>query len=248
MDSGWDAHRPPDASDGRDGTLSHSLHRAGQRGCYCEVLCVCAIKARTDGRLSLAGPNDADGTESETTPDGRRPHAPSVAPRPPRRLPWGGRETYGDVTAPYVHLDPRNLYGALHSVRRVCSCNPAWVKYYHEDMGWGPFVERPCTCGCPWKHGKYWPEWPPGVFDHVGEEYEPCVRPMDALRAEGYPDDPEIVDNPWQVGLFLGGPQLRARTRRALSSPALLLESITSPLGSRNRPRARFSAATRSPR
>ena len=102
-------------------------------------------------------------------------------------------------------------------MRRVCSCNPAWVKYYHEDMGWGPFVERPCTCGCPWRHGKCRPEWPPGVFDHVSEECEPCVRPMDALpRAEGYPDDPEIVGNPWQVGLFLGAPQLRANQARTL--------------------------------
>ena len=39
---------------------------------------------------------------------------------------------------------------------------------------------------------------------------------MDALRAEGYPDDPEIVDNPWRVGLFLGGPQLRANQTRTL--------------------------------
>ena len=101
-------------------------------------------------------------------------------------------------------------------MRRVCSCNPAWVKYYHEDMGWGLFVERPCTCGCPWRHGKCRPEWPPGVFDHVSEEYEPCVRPMDALRAEGYSDDPEIVDNPWQVGLFFGAPQLRANQSRTL--------------------------------
>ena len=127
----WDAHRPPAAPGDRDVTLSHSFHRVGQGGCYCEVLCVCAIRARADGRLSLSGPGDAAGTESETTPDRRRPHAPTVVPWPPRRLPWGGRETYGDVTAPYVHLDPRNLSGALHSMRRVCSCNPAWVKYCH---------------------------------------------------------------------------------------------------------------------
>ena len=136
MGSEWDAHRPLVAPGDGDGALSHSLHRVGQGGCYCEVLSVCAIGARADGRLSLAGPGGAAGTESETTPDRRRPHAPTVAPCPPRRLPWVGRETLGAVIAPYVHLDPGNLYEALRSMRRVCSCNPAWVKCYHEDMGW----------------------------------------------------------------------------------------------------------------
>ena len=50
----------------------------------------------------------------------------------------------------------------------------------------------------------YRPEWPWGVIDHVGPGYEPDVRPADSFRAEGYPDDPAIVDNPYQVGLFLG--------------------------------------------
>ena len=232
---GWDSH-PPWLSDGRDGTLFHSPHRIGQGGCYCEVLCLCAVRARTDGRLSPAGPGDTAGTESETTPDRRRPRAPTVAPRPPRRLPWVGRETCGAVIAPYVHLDPGNFYEALYSMRRVCSCNPAWVKYYHEDMGWGPFVDRPCACSCPWRHGRYRPEWPPGVFDHVDPEYEPRVRPMDALRAEGYPDDPEIVDNPWEVGLFFGAPS-SARINRALSSPVLPRGSMLLSLGCRPCPR-----------
>ena len=59
----------------------------------------------------------------------------------------------------------------------------------------------------------YRPELPPGVIDHVDLGYEPRVRPMDALRAEGYPHDPVIVDNPYQVGLFLGAPKLRGNTR-----------------------------------
>ena len=241
-----DSLHPPAQTGGRDGTLLHSLHRVGQDGCYCEVLCLCAIRARADGRLSLAGPGGTARTEFETTPDRRRPHAPTVAPRPARRLPWVGRETYGAVIAPYVHLDPGNFYEALHSMRRVCSCNPDWVRYYHEDMGWGPFVDRPCACGCPWRHGKYRPEWPPGVFDHVGPEYEPRVCPMDALRAEGYPDDPEIVHNPWEVGLFFGAPQLRTNQSRTLF-PRTARESIMSPLGPRPRPRV-SSTATRSPR
>ena len=111
-----------------------------------------------------------------------------------------------------------STYEALNSMRRVCSCNPTWVRYYHEDMGWGPFVDRPCVCGCPWRHGEYIPEWPWGVIDHVGPGYEPHVRPADSLRAEGYPDDPAIVDNPYHIGLFLGAPQLR-RTVQTLFPP-----------------------------
>ena len=146
----------PSSSPGeRDGTLSHLLHGVGRDGCYCEVLCLRAIKTRSDGRLSLAGPGGTPGGDSETTPDKRRPRAPTRAARPPRRLPYVGRETFGAVLAPYGHLEPGNLYEALHSMRRVCSCSPVWVRYYHEDMGWGPFVDRPCVCGCPWRHGEY---------------------------------------------------------------------------------------------
>ena len=104
-------------------------------------------------------------------------------------------------------------------MRRVCSCNPTWVRYYRDDMGWRRFVDRPCVCGCPWRHGEYRPEWLWGVIDHVGPGYVPHIRPADALRAEGYPDDPAIVDNPYQIGLFLGAPQLRG-TGRTLFSPS----------------------------
>ena len=131
--AGWegDCCGPSSPPGGQDGTLFHSLHRVGRDGCYCEVLCLCAIRARSDGRLSLAGPGDTTGADSETTPDRRRPRAPTVAPRPPRRLPYVGRETYGAVLALYDHLEPGNVYEAFHSMRRVCSCNPVRVKYYH---------------------------------------------------------------------------------------------------------------------
>ena len=62
---------------------------------------------------------------SETTPDRRRPRAPTVVPRPPRRLPCVGHATYGSVLVLYRHLEPGRLYEALHSMRRVCSCNNA---------------------------------------------------------------------------------------------------------------------------
>ena len=132
-------------------------------------------------------------------------------------------------------------------MRRVCSCNPVWVKYYHEDMGWGPFVDRPCVCGCPWRHGKYRPEWPPGVIDHVDPEYEPRVRPMDALRAEGYPDMILRLSTTRIRSASSSAPPDSARTSRALSSPPLPRAPLL--LSSGCRPRPRVSPATiRSPR
>ena len=44
----------------------------------------------------------------------------------------------------------------------------------------------------------------------MGPGYGPTVRPADSPRAESYPDDPEIVNNLYQVGLFLGAPQFRS--------------------------------------
>lgn len=109
----------------------------------------------------------------------------------------------------YRHLEPSRLYEALHSMRRVCSCNPPWVMDYHESRGWGPFGDRPCGCGCPWRRGHYRPSWPWGVIDNVGPEYGYPVRPMDHFRAVGYPDDLEIVNNPYRIGFFIGVPSLR---------------------------------------
>ena len=73
----------------------------------------------------------------------------------------------------------------------------------------------------------YKPGWPWGVIDHVGPEYEPSVRPMDRLRAEGYPDDPEIADNPYRVGLFFGAPQLRCSGPAYFPAPAPVSPSVT---------------------
>ena len=47
-----------------------------------------------------------------------------------------------------------------------------------------------------------------GVIDNVGSECESPMRPVDHLWAVGYPDDPEVVNNPYRVGLFLGAPSL----------------------------------------
>ena len=77
--------------------------------------------------------------------------------------------------------------------------------------GDGPFGDHPCDCGCLWRRGHYRPSWPWGDIDNVGPEYEPSVRPMDHLRAVGYSDDPEVVDNRYWTGLFFGAPTLRAR-------------------------------------
>ena len=64
-----------------------------------------------------------------------------------------------------------------------------------------------------------------GVIDNVGPECESPVRPMDHLRAMGYPDDPEVVNNPYRVGLFLGAPSLHPRgslfPARASSGPSV---------------------------
>ena len=116
---------------------------------------VCVIEFRRDGRLSLADPKVPLGDSFETTPDRRRPHAPAVVPRLARRLPCVGHAAYGSVLVPFRHLEPGRFYEALHSMRRVCSCNPPWVRNSHEDMGWGPYSDRPCDCGCPWRHGEY---------------------------------------------------------------------------------------------
>ena len=148
-----------------------------------DPLLICVIEFRRDGRLSLADPKVPPGGSSETTPDRRRPRAPAVVPRQARRLPCVGHATYGSVFVSYRHLGPRRFYEALHSMRRVCSCNPPWVRNYHEDMGWGPYSDRPCDCGCPWRHGEYRPSWPWGVIDHVDPGYGPSVRLMDRLRA-----------------------------------------------------------------
>ena len=126
-------------------------------------------------------------------------------------------------------------------MRRVCSCNPVWVRcVLPRGHGVGALC-RPTLClRLPVaRHGEYRPEWPPSVVDHVGPGYEPCVRPADALRAEGYPDDPAIVDNPYQVGLFLGAPQLRGNTRSlfppaAPGPPAVALGVPASSTGSAN--------------
>ena len=185
------------------------------------------MRSRTDGRLSLAGPGATPGSGFGTTPGRRRPRAPVSALRPPRRLPYVDHATYGFVFVRHRRLEPGSLYEALYSMRRVCSCNPTWVKYYHEDMGWGPFVDRPCVCACPWRHGEYRPEWPWGVIDHVGPGYEPHVRPADSLRAEGYPDDPAIVDKPYQIGLFFGAPQLRRTGPTLFPPPAPGPPSVT---------------------
>ena len=100
--AGWGGNYcgPSYSPEERDGTLSHSLHEVGRDGCFCEMLCLCAIRTRSDGRLSLAGPGDTPGGDSETTPDRRRPRAPTRVLKPPRRLPYVGQETYGAVLAP----------------------------------------------------------------------------------------------------------------------------------------------------
>ena len=151
--------------------------------------------------------------------------------RSTRGLPGGYRvlatPLYGSVRVPYRHLEPGRFSEALHSMRRVCSCNPPWVRDYHEDRAWGPHSVCPCVCGCPWRDGEYRPGWPSGVIHHVGLEYEPSVRPMDRLRAVSYPDDPEIVDNPYQVGLFFGAPQLRRWEPTYFPTPALAGPSVT---------------------
>ena len=201
---------PPGRLGGWDDVLCHSLLHISRDERSCGTLCLCAIEFRGDGRFSLADPRAPPGGSFGTTPDRRRPRAPAVAPQPPRRLPCVGHATYGSVLVPYRHLEPGSFYEALHSMRRVCSCDPPWVRSYHVDMGWGSYADRPYVCGCPWRHGEYRPELPLWVIDHVGPDYEPSVRPMDRFRAERYPDDPEVVDNPDQVGLFLGAPQLRS--------------------------------------
>ena len=60
-----------------------------------------------------------------------------------------------------------------------------------------------------------------------GLGHEPHVRPADSLRAEGYPDDPAIVDNPYQIGLFLGAPQLRRTGPTLFPPPAPGPPSVT---------------------
>ena len=220
--AGWEGDRcgPSTPFGGRDGTLFHSLHRVGRDGCYCEVFCLCAVKARTDGRLSLAGPGDATGADSETTPDKRRPRAPTVAPRPPRRLPCVGRETYGAVLAPYDCLEPGNLYEALHSMRRVCSCNRVWVKYYHEDMGWGPFLSTvPVSAVARGAMGGTCLSGRQASSTTWTRSMSPASAPWTPFGPMGYPDDPAIVDNPYQVGLFLGAPRPRGNQQRTLFPP-----------------------------
>ena len=67
--------------------------------------------------------------------------------------------------------------------------------------GDGPFGDRPYGCGCPWRRGRYRPSWPWGVIDYVDPEYGSPVRPMDHLRAVGYPDDPEVINNSTSLAL-----------------------------------------------
>ena len=68
---------------------------------------------------------------------------------------------------------------------------------------------------------------------------------MDHFRAVGYPDDPEVVNNPYRVGigLFLGAPSLR-HIKGLCSPPALLLArpSFSAP---RLRPRTRPPSSLR---
>ena len=89
--AGWGGsyYGPPGRPEGWDGTLSHSLLEVDRDGCTCEVLCLCAIKTRMDGRLSLAGPGDTPGGDSATTQEapprpGEYPQAspPASVPRP----------------------------------------------------------------------------------------------------------------------------------------------------------------------
>ena len=61
----------------------------------------------------------------------------------------------------------------------------------------------------------------------MGPEYEPFTRPMDRFRAEGYPDDPEIVDDLYRVGLSLGAPQLRCSGPAYFPAPAPAGPSVT---------------------
>ena len=218
---------PPGRPEGWDGILCHSPPRVSRDGCPCGTLCLCVIEFQQDGRLSLAGPKVSPGGSSETTPDRRRPRAPTVVMRLARRLPCVGHATYGSVLVPYRHLEPGRFYDALHSMRRVCWCNPPWVRSYREDMGQGPYSDRPCDCGRPWRRGGYRPSWPCGVIDHMDPGYESSVRPVDRFRAVSYPDDPEIVDNPYRVGLFLGAPQLCRSEPTYFPAPPPACPSVT---------------------
>ena len=47
----------------------------------------------------------------------------------------------------------------------------------------------------------------------------PASAPWTPFGPMGYPDDPAIVDNPYQVGLFLGAPRPRGNQQRTLFPP-----------------------------
>ena len=66
-----------------------------------------------------------------------------------------------------------------------------------------------------------------GVIDNVGPEYESLVRPMGHLRAVGYPDDPEVVGNRYQTGLFLCAPTPRPRETLFPANASLARPSLS---------------------
>ncbi len=151
---------------GRGTDLPHSPPHLSRDECPCGVLCLCAIESRGDGRLALTASPPGGDDDVSSTPDRRLPHLPTVDPHPLGRLTHVDEGSYGPVADPYLHLEPSRLYEALHSTRRVCTCNPPRIREYHVRMRMGTYRSCPCVCGCPWRRGQYQPRWPWGCRLH----------------------------------------------------------------------------------
>ena len=93
--AGWDGSccgpsSSPERRDG-NGTLFHSLHGVGKDGCYCEVLCLCAIRTRSDRCFRLL----ALVTRLGATPRLHRTGGVHARRRGPPGLPVGFRTSAG---------------------------------------------------------------------------------------------------------------------------------------------------------